>query len=169
MTMIKLLSLKRHPKNPRKITGPKMEALKKSLTDFPKMMELTPFIIDENNIVLRGNMRHQALEELGYKEIPKEWVKKARDLTPAEKDRFMILDNDHFGEWDHDILAANWPTNLFADWGLTTSKLPGSAPLTSTRTKADKGTIVRIKCKDNEAAKTLFQRLLAEGFDVELK
>lgn len=133
------------------------------------MMELSPFIIDEKKVILRGNMRKDALVALGYTEIPSEWVKKASELTPEEKARFMALDNDHFGEWDYDILGAAWPTNLFADWGLSLNKLGETSPLTSSKTKADKGTIVRIKCASNEAAKALFEKLCLEGFDAELK
>jgi len=169
MAQIKLLTLKPHPKNPRKITGPKMEGLMASLKNFPKMMELQPFVIDEKNVILRGNMRYQALRNLGYTEIPSEWVKKAKDLTPEEKDRFMILDNDHYGEWDVDVLAADWPTNLFADWGLSVPKMGEGVALTSSKTKAGKGTIVRVKCANNEIAKVLFAQLVKDGYDAELK
>jgi len=169
MPMVKLASIKPHPKNPRKISGPKMESLKKSLQEFPKMMELQPFVIDEKRICLRGNMRLEALRQLNYIEIPDTWIKKASDLTPEEKDRFMALDNDHFGEWDYDVMAANWTLPTVQSWGLSMPRLSQSLSLTSSKTKTDKGTIVRVKCTNTAAAQDLYKDLLAKGFEVELK
>ena len=39
------------------------------------MMEIRPIIIDENNIIIGGNQRFRAIIELGYDEIPDNWVK----------------------------------------------------------------------------------------------
>jgi len=82
------------------------------------MMELRPMVIDENNIVLGGNMRLKALKELGFKEVPENWVKKASDLTPEETRRFIIADNVGFGEHDWEMLANEWDVEQLADWGL---------------------------------------------------
>ena len=49
------------------------------------MMELRPIVIDENNTKLGGNMRFRALQDLGYKEIKDNWVKKANELTEKQK------------------------------------------------------------------------------------
>ena len=40
-----------------------------------------------------SNMRFKALQELKYKDIPDEWVKRAETLTEEEKQRFIIEDN----------------------------------------------------------------------------
>ena len=45
------------------------------------MLELRPLVIDENNIVLGGNMRLRALQDLGIKEVP---IIYAKDLTEEE-------------------------------------------------------------------------------------
>ena len=81
MVKVKLSTIKPNPNNPRIIKDEKFEKLVKSIKDFPKMMELRPMIINKDNIVLGGNMRLKALKELGYKEVPDEWVKRAEDLT----------------------------------------------------------------------------------------
>ena len=52
------------------------------------MMELRPMVVNSDNIVLGGNMRLKALKELGYKEVPKEWIKNADDLTEDEQRQF---------------------------------------------------------------------------------
>lgn len=116
--MIRVSSLKKNPKNPRQIKGEKLELLKKSVASFQKMMALRPMIVDENNIVLGGNMRLAAIKALGHKEIPDEWVKRADDLTEAEKREFIIKDNAGFGEWDWDVIANEWSDEPLADWGL---------------------------------------------------
>lgn len=63
-------------------------------------------------------MRLAAIKALGMKEIPDEWVKRADDLTEAEKREFIIKDNAGFGEWDWDEIANAWTDEPLADWGL---------------------------------------------------
>ena len=116
--MIKLSTIKSNPNNPRLIKDEKFEKLKKSITDFPKMMELRPMVINKDNIVLGGNMRLKALKELGYKEVPGEWVKRAEDLTEDEQRQFIIKDNVGFGEHDWEVLAIEWDADELSDWGL---------------------------------------------------
>jgi DNA modification methylase len=115
---MKLSEIKSNPNNPRVIKDHKFEKLKKSISEFPKMMELRPMVINEDNIVLGGNMRLKALKDLGYKEVPEEWVKRASDLTDEETRRFIIADNVGFGEHDWEMLANEWNTEELEDWGL---------------------------------------------------
>jgi len=82
------------------------------------MMKLRPIIVDSEDMILGGNMRYKALKELGYKEIPDEWVKRDGELTEAEKQRFIIADNIAFGEYDQDILSGNWNKDNLIEWGL---------------------------------------------------
>jgi ParB-like chromosome segregation protein Spo0J len=116
--MIKLSDLKKNPNNPRLIKDDKFQKLVKSIENFPKMMELRPIIVNDQNIVLGGNMRLAALKELGYKEIPNEWVKQAKDLTQEQQNEFIVKDNVSFGENDWDILANEWDSEQLVDWGL---------------------------------------------------
>jgi hypothetical protein len=110
--------IKSNPNNPRIIKDEKFEKLKKSIKEFPKMMALRPMVINQDNIVLGGNMRLKALKELGYTELPDEWVKRAEDLTDEEARRFIIADNVGFGEHDWEMLANEWDTQELEDWGL---------------------------------------------------
>jgi DNA modification methylase len=79
------------------------------------MLELRPIVVDENNIILGGNMRHKACIEAGLKEV---YIVQAKDLTEQQKDEFIVKDNVGFGEWDWDILANEWDTEKLTDWGL---------------------------------------------------
>ena len=115
---MKITDIKLNPKNPRQIRPGKFEKLKKSLKDFEKMLSIRPIIVDENNVVLGGNMRLKALQELGYTELKKDWVKKITDLTEGEKREFIIKDNLEFGEYDFDLLANNYEIEELTDWGI---------------------------------------------------
>tara|TARA_R110001606_G_scaffold331416_1_gene479173 strand:- start:1289 stop:1885 length:597 start_codon:yes stop_codon:yes gene_type:complete len=110
--------IKSNPNNPRIIKDEKFAKLKKSISEFPKMMELRPMVINSENIVLGGNMRLKALKELGYTDIPNEWIKRADELTEDETRRFIIADNVGFGEHDWEMLANEWDTQELEDWGL---------------------------------------------------
>jgi len=110
--------IKSNPNNPRIIKDERFEKLKKSIKEFPKMMALRPMVINQDNIVLGGNMRLKALKELGYTELPDEWVKRAEDLTDEEARRFIIADNVGFGEHDWEMLANEWDSVELEDWGL---------------------------------------------------
>ena len=115
---MKLSKLKGNPSNPRIIKDDKFKKLVKSINDFPKMMALRPIVVDENFIVQGGNMRLKALQEIGFKDIPDEWVKQVKDLSEDEKKQFIIKDNVGFGDWDWDDLANNWDAMQLTEWGL---------------------------------------------------
>jgi len=115
---MKLSKLKPNPNNPRIIKDDKFKKLVKSINDFPKMLALRPIVVDENFIVQGGNMRLKALQEIGFKDIPEEWVKQVSDLNEDEKKQFIIKDNVGFGEWDWDDLANNWDAEQLTEWGL---------------------------------------------------
>lgn len=115
---MKVSKIKTNPNNPRIIKDERFAKLVQSIKDFPKMMELRPMVINSDNIVLGGNMRLKAITELGMKEIPDSWVKKATDLTEEEARRFIIADNVGFGEHDWEVLANEWNMDELTDWGL---------------------------------------------------
>jgi hypothetical protein len=101
--------------NPRIIKDDKFKKLVQSIKDFPQMLEIRPIVVDENNIILGGNMRFKACIEAGLKEV---FIIKANDLTEEQKHEFIVKDNVGFGEWDWDILANEWDTEKLQDWGL---------------------------------------------------
>jgi hypothetical protein len=115
---MKLKDIKPNPNNPRVLRDDKFQKLKQSIAEFPKMLSLRPMVIDENNVVLGGNMRLRALQELGFTDIDEAWVKRSSDLTEEEKKRFIIADNVAFGEWDWDTLANDWDVVDLEAWGL---------------------------------------------------
>jgi site-specific DNA-methyltransferase (adenine-specific) len=115
VSKIKITAVKNNPSNPRLIKDDKFKKLVKSIQDFPQMLELRPIVVDENNIVLGGNMRLKACKEAGLKEV---YIVKAENLTEEQKQEFIVKDNVGFGEWDWDILANEWDTDKLNEWGL---------------------------------------------------
>lgn len=107
------------PKNPRVIRDQKFRLLKKSIEEDPEMLglrEILLFPYQGKNIIIGGNMRYQALKDLGYttaivKILP-------ADFTPEKLRAIVIKDNSGFGEWDWDALADEWEAAQLIDWGL---------------------------------------------------
>lgn len=104
-----------NPNNPRIIKDHKFDKLVKSIKEFPQMLEKRPVVVDEEMMVLGGNMRLKACREAGIKKV---WIDVADGWTDKQKKEFTIKDNVGFGEWDWDILANDWETKSINDWGL---------------------------------------------------
>jgi hypothetical protein len=119
MQLVKISEVKPNPKNPRIIKDGKFQKLVKSIQEFPDMLNKRPLVVftdvDNKYVVLGGNMRLKALNELKYKEIP---VIVADEWTEEQKAEFLIKDNVGFGEWDWDSLVSEWDNEKLEDWGL---------------------------------------------------
>lgn len=116
---ISIKEVKENPSNPRYIRDAKFKKLVKSIKEFPEMLEKRPIIVDENMVVLGGNMRLKACKAAGLFDI---WIDKAIGWSEEQKKEFVIKDNVGFGEWDWDILANEWETEILNDWGLDLPK-----------------------------------------------
>ena len=82
--VFKISKVKRNPDNPRVIKDDNFKRLVKSIKEFPKMLQIRPIVVNEQMVVLGGNMRLKACKEAGLKEVP---VIKAGDLTEEEQNR----------------------------------------------------------------------------------
>jgi len=112
---LKITEVKLNTNNPRVIKDIKFKKLVKSIKEFPEMLELRPIVIDEDNIILGGNMRYRACIEAGLTEV---FVKVAKGLTEEQKKEFIVKDNVGFGEWEWDILGNEWDSAKLDEWGL---------------------------------------------------
>ena len=108
-------TVKANPNNPRIIKDDKFAKLVKSINEFPQMLNLRPIVVNDDMIVLGGNMRLKACKEAGLKEIP---IIKASELTEQQQKEFIVKDNVGYGEWDWNDLANNWDAQELQDWGL---------------------------------------------------
>tara|TARA_R100000908_G_C3651537_1_gene83069 strand:- start:12 stop:590 length:579 start_codon:yes stop_codon:yes gene_type:complete len=112
---IKISKIKRNPNNPRLIKDNKYHKLVKSIKEFPEMLDIRPIVVNEEMIVLGGNMRLKACQEAGLKEVP---IIKASELSAEKQREFIVKDNVGFGEWDWDMVANEWDNDLLNEWGL---------------------------------------------------
>ncbi len=112
---VSISSIKENDANPRFINKHKFQKLVNSVKEFPEMLSLRPIVVDKDNIILGGNMRYKACKEIGLKEV---YIIQAADLDDKKAQEFIIKDNVGFGEWDWDVLANDWDTDLLEDWGL---------------------------------------------------
>ena len=108
-------TVKANPNNPRIIKDDKFAKLVKSINEFPQMLNLRPIVVNDDMVVLGGNMRLKACKEAGLKEIP---IIKASELTEQQQKEFIVKDNVGYGEWDWNDLANNWDAEQLQDWGL---------------------------------------------------
>jgi hypothetical protein len=119
MEVVKISEVKPNPKNPRFIKDQKFKQLVTSIREFPDMLNKRPLVVftdtDGKYVVLGGNMRLKACEEIGIKEIP---IVIADEWTEEQKNEFLIKDNVGFGEWDWDTLANEWDVEQLTHWGL---------------------------------------------------
>tara|TARA_R110000851_G_scaffold201830_1_gene353545 strand:+ start:102 stop:677 length:576 start_codon:yes stop_codon:yes gene_type:complete len=112
---VKISDVKNNPNNPRLIKDDKFKKLVASINSFPEMLEKRPIVVDEDLMVLGGNMRLKASAEAGLKEV---WIDIAEGWSEEQKAEFIIKDNVGFGDWDWDILANEWDNEKLNEWGL---------------------------------------------------
>jgi ParB-like chromosome segregation protein Spo0J len=114
MTTTPINKIKSNPNNPRVIKDDKFKKLVQSLKDLPEMAQVRPIVVNQDMIVLGGNMRLKAMKEAGWKEAPVAIV----DWNEDKQRQFIIKDNVGFGEWDWDMLANEWDAESLGEWGL---------------------------------------------------
>ena len=107
------------PANPRLIKDGRFKKLVKSIKDLPEMTEARDLLVYPHNgeyIVIGGNMRLRAYQELGWKEVP---CCVLPDNMPVDKLREMVIqDNNPFGETDWNMIANEWDVEELKDWGV---------------------------------------------------
>jgi hypothetical protein len=114
-TIVKISEVKQNPNNPRTIRDDKFERLVNSIKAFPEMLNIRPIVVNNDMVVLGGNMRLKACREAGLKQVP---IIVAGELTEAQQREFIIKDNVSGGEWDWSALTNEWDIEQLEEWGL---------------------------------------------------
>jgi len=156
---VKINTLIKNTDNPRYIKEDKFNKLVKSIKEFPEMLEKRPIIVDENMIVLGGNMRLRACLDAGFKEV---WIEQVTNWTDKQKKEFIIKDNVGFGEWDWDILGNNYTFEELADWGLDIVTGSDEIEDLSEALIADLKLEITVKSEDEQ--EQLFEELSKRGY-----
>lgn len=165
--IVNINKVRSNPNNPRIIKDDKFQKLVKSIQEFPQMLEIRPIVVNDEMIVLGGNMRLKACQEAGIKEIP---IIKASNLTEKQQKEFIIKDNVGFGEWDWNDLANNWDANELSEWGLD---IPGFENLEAQEPddlsdKIKSEFRIEVICKDEKEQELTYNKFIGEGYECRL-
>ncbi len=118
---VKLTQIRPNPNNPRVLRDHRFKKLVQSLKDFPEMTKVRPIVINQDMMILGGNMRYRAMQEAGWKECLVIQV----DWDEEKQKEFVIKDNTSGGEWDWDILANEWGVKELETWGFDADYIYG--------------------------------------------
>jgi ParB-like chromosome segregation protein Spo0J len=151
--------------NPRILKDDKLKNLVQSIKDFPEMLEIRPIVVNNEMMILGGNMRWKAIQEIGIKEIP---IIKAENLTEEQQREFLIKDNVGFGEWDWDALANDWDPEELNEWGLDVPVVLDSVEPDDLSDKIQESFRIEIICKDEQSQEQAYIKLIEEGYECRL-
>jgi hypothetical protein len=164
----KISNVKSNPNNPRVIKDDKFQKLVQSIKEFPKMLEIRPIVVNDDMIVLGGNMRLKACKEAGLKEVP---IIKASDLTEEQQREFIIKDNVGFGEWDWEQLK-EWDSEELDAWGLDVPEFQTEQFLEDEQndlsSNIDNLYRIEVICKDEEHQENTYNKLIEQGHECRL-
>jgi ParB-like chromosome segregation protein Spo0J len=165
---VKISTVKSNPNNPRVIKDDKFDKLVRSIKEFPQMLEIRPIVVNDDMIVLGGNMRLKACKDAGLKEVP---IIKASDLTEEQQREFIIKDNVGFGEWDWEQLK-EWDGEELEAWGLDVPDFEAEQFLEDEQNDLSSNieNLYRIEviCKDEEHQENTYNKLIEQGHECRL-
>ena len=161
---VKIIKVKGNPNNPRIIKNDKFKKLVKSIQEFPEMLKLRPIVVDEDMIVLGGNMRLKASKDAGLKEV---WIEVAEGLTEEQKKEFIVKDNVGFGEWEWDMLGYEWDSVQLAEWGLDVWENEDDEQKNEPQDMSDNISAeyrIEIELKSEKEQEKIFEELTNKGY-----
>lgn len=122
---ITLATININKANPRKIEPKEFRDLVESIRRDPEIMSVNPLVLHSKTdfTILAGEQRYKALKELGYEEIPTNWVIYADGLSEQQKRKFILLDNLHAGAWDYIKLQEEFKPEELEDWNIEFAEL----------------------------------------------
>jgi len=164
ISTVKITEVKANPNNPRTIKDEKFKKLVESIKGFPQMLSLRPIVVNDDMVVLGGNMRLKACKEAGLKEVP---IIKASELTDEQQKEFIIKDNVGFGDWDWETLSNEWDVEQLQDWGLDIPNFKTSE-LDDLSEQIQPSFRIEVLCKDEEHQEKTYNKLIADGHECKL-
>ncbi len=107
--------------NPRKSSPDEREDVKDSIINFdvpvPLIVNCAP---TRKNVIVGGNLRHDIMKELGYKEVPVVFV----NIPDIEKEKELNLRlNKNTGSWDWDLLGKLFEETMLQSVGFSSEEI----------------------------------------------
>lgn len=161
--LIDIKKIKSNPNNPRLIKDDNFKKLVASIQEFPKMLEIRPIVVNDDMVVLGGNMRLRACKEAGLKEV---YIIKASELSEDEQKQFIIKDNISGGEWDWSMLTNEWDVTELEDWGLDLPVFKDEQEDLSDKLKSLFK--IEIICNSEQQQEKIYNKLIEEGYECRL-
>tara|TARA_R100001443_G_scaffold73728_1_gene81612 strand:- start:887 stop:1399 length:513 start_codon:yes stop_codon:yes gene_type:complete len=158
---VKISQVKRNKDNPRLIKDNKFHKLVNSIKEFPEMLQIRPIVVNDNMVVLGGNMRLKACQEAGLKEV---YVIKADELTEKQQREFIIKDNVGFGDWDWDMVANEWELDELKNWGMDVPKFELSEDDKDLSDTFMESFRIEVELESEEEQEKLYNELLQKGY-----
>jgi hypothetical protein len=143
--ILQLKNIRPNPVNPRTIKDAQFLKLKRSIAQFPQMLEKRGIAVQKTGknkfMAVGGNQRLKALLDISKDIKSPDFVHQysttkeaidilqnyltngvpcvdCTDFTEDQIKRFVIADNVSFGEWDTNILSNDWEIKTLDDWGI---------------------------------------------------
>jgi ParB-like chromosome segregation protein Spo0J len=110
--------LKKHPKNPRRLTKSQFDQIKKSIDKFGLIDKP---VVNTDGTIIGGHQRIEVLKKQGIKEIEC-WVPDD-EITERDIEELNIRLNRNSADWDWDILANEFEVPDLLQWGFTTTDM----------------------------------------------
>ena len=170
-----------YPGNPRRYASA-IDAVAESIRRFGFRQ---PLVVDASGVIVCGHTRYEAAKRLGLESVP---CVSADDLSDDAIRAYRLLDNKlhEKSDWDYEALAQELadfdydfsafdvcfdPPSLFDDRGPELDQ--GSDPPHPREPPCDareppESYEIVVKCEDENDQKTLYDRLVAEGYNVRL-
>ena len=95
-----ITDIKPYWRNPRRIPQAAVDAVAESIRRYGYQQ---PIVVDENDVIIVGHTRHQALIKLGYSEV--EVYVSGLDEEGAKQYRLIDNRTSEMTSWDHDALV----------------------------------------------------------------
>jgi ParB-like chromosome segregation protein Spo0J len=164
---VKIGSVKLNPNNPRLIKDDKYEKLLRSVREFPEMLQLRPIVVNDDMVVLGGNMRLKACKEAGLKTVP---IIRASELTEDQQREFIVKDNVGYGEWDWEMLANGWDADKLEEWGLDISDFnhKNESEHDDLSDKIKSEFRIEVICANEKEQEITYNKLIEQGFECRL-
>lgn len=157
---IAISKIKLNPNNPRLIKDDKFTKLVQSIKDFPEMLNIRPIVVNDDMIILGGNMRFKACKEAGLKEVP---IIKASGLSAEKQREFLIKDNVSGGEWDWDMLSNEWDEIELGEWGLDVPKQFNEEILNEKEPELKNNWFLNIEFENEKDCEGWYNKLIEQG------
>jgi len=161
----KISDLIPYESNPRQITEKQYSDLKKSVTKF-NLAEIPAINLD--NKICAGHQRLKAMTEIYGADFEIDVRVPNRKLTEKEFQEYNVRSNKNTGEWSFDILANEFELEDLLEWGFEEFELGLKETETETETDLSEQYFLNVKCENEIEQSKLYNKMLAEGYEVKI-